>query len=255
MKKLSRGTWLALAGVAAIPATVALAATADKAGWTRPSAETIARLEDGRLAMAKAALKLSPDQEKLWAPIEEQVRAAFKAREAKRAEWEKTREERQKQRAEGKRPDLAERFDKMSQNMTERSERMKAFATAFRPFYGSLSEEQKDVLKPLMRDLAPGFGGRGHHGPRFAEGGPGGWFGHGHGHGGWGMGWGGHGKHHGMRGEGPDGPGGPGAGGPGGNGPGGDGAGGPPSGGQGAPQNAPDTDGGDDTGLPPGDNL
>lgn len=247
MKTFSRGTWLALAAVTAIPASVALAATAEKAGWMRPSAETIQRLEEGRLAMAKTALKLSPDQEKLWAPIETQVRDAFKAHEAKRAEWQKTREEREKQRAEGKRPDMAERFDKMSQNMSERADRMKAFATSFRPFYASLSDEQKDVLKPLMRDLSPGMGGRGHgHGGRhFAGGedGPGGWFGH---HGGHKGGWG-HGRdHHGMRGEGP-GPGGPeGQGG-------GDGSGAAPQGaGPNAPQNQPDIDNGDEQGMPPG---
>lgn len=249
MKTLSRGGWLALAAITVIPATVAIAATTDAGGWMRPSAETIARLEEGRLAMAKTALKLSPEQEKLWAPLEVQVREAFKVREAKRAEWEKTREERKKERAEGKKPDMAERFDKMSQNMSERADHMKAFAGVFRPFYASLSEEQKDVLKPLMRDLAPGMGGRGgRHGHHFADdGGRGGWFGHGKGHGGWGHGWG-HGRDHGMRGEGPGGPGGPG-------GPEG-GAGGPPQGsGPNAPQNAPDADMGDEQGLPPGDNL
>lgn len=247
MKTFSRGTWLALAAVAAIPATVAIAATAERGGWMRPSAETMARLEEGKLAMAKTALKLTPEQEKLWAPLEASVRDAFKARQAKRDEWQKMREERQKERAEGKRPDLAERFDKMSANMTERSERMKTFSAAFRPFYASLSDEQKDVLRPLMRDLAPGMDGRGkgRHG-RFAEGkghhGGWGWGGHGRGHHGWGDG-----PRHEMRG-GPGGPGG--AGGPEG------GAGGPPAGpGPGAPQFAPDIDGGDEQGLPPGDNL
>ncbi len=250
MKTFSRGTWLALAAVAVIPATVAIAANSERGGWMRPSAETMARLEEGKLAMAKTALKLTPDQEKLWAPVEASVRDAFKARQAKRDEWQKTREERQKERAEGKRPDMAERFDKMSANMTERSERMKAFSTAFRPFYASLSDEQKDVLRPLMRDLAPGMGGRGkgRHG-RFAEGNGGhhGWWGgHGRGHHG---GWGG-GRDHEMRG-GPGGQGGGQGGGPEG------GAGGPPpaGSGQGTPQFAPDIDGGDEQGLPPGDNL
>ena len=69
MKTLSRGTWLALAAVAAIPATVAIAKTVDNAGW-RMTPETRSRLEDGKLAMVKAALQLTPDQEKLWAPVE-----------------------------------------------------------------------------------------------------------------------------------------------------------------------------------------
>ena len=77
---------------------------------------------------------------------------------------------------------MAERLAKMSANMTERADRMKAFSSAFTPFYASLSDEQKEVLRPLARQFGPGFGGPGHKGPRWAHGG--GW-GHGgkHGHG------------------------------------------------------------------------
>lgn len=184
MKTISRGTWLALAAVAAVPTTVAIAKTADFGGWRTMSPETRSRLEDGRLAMVKTALQLTPDQEKLWAPVETQVRDAFKAREARREDWKKKREEWRAEREKGgehKRADLAARFERISQRMSERAERMKAFSTAFSPFYASLNDEQKDVLRPLMRELRPGFGHRGH---RFAEGwGPGGrhhgWFGHG----------------------------------------------------------------------------
>jgi hypothetical protein len=182
MNNFSRGTWLALAAIAAVPATVAIAKTTDGAGW-RMTPETRSRLEDGRIAMVKAALQLNADQEKLWAPVESSVRDAFKAREEKRAEWAKKREERKAERASGaehKRPDLADRFERMSQRLSERADRMKAFSTAFKPFYASLSEEQKDVLRPLMHQLAPGFGN--HRGHRWASGG-------------WGPG-GGPGRHH-----------------------------------------------------------
>ena len=193
MKNLSRGTWIALAAVVAVPATVAIAKTADNGGWHRMSPETRSRLEDGRLAMAKTALQLTPDQEKLWAPIEAQLRDTFKAREAKMEEWKKKREERKADQAndEKKRPDLAARFERMSKKMSERADRMKAFSSAFSPFYASLSDEQKEVMRPLMRQLQPGFG-HGPHGHRFADGwgpggrhhgGPGGWNGLRDGHG------------------------------------------------------------------------
>jgi hypothetical protein len=179
MNNLSRGTWLALAAVVAIPATVAIAKT-DRAGW-RMTPETRSRLEDGRLAMVKAALQLNADQEKLWAPVESQVRDTFKAREEKRAERIKRREERkaEKDGGEHKRGNLAERFTKMSQRMSDRADRMKAFSTAFSPFYASLSDEQKDVLRPLMHQFSPGFG-MGHGGHRWASRGwgPGGGPGH-----------------------------------------------------------------------------
>ena len=187
MMKLSRGLMFALAAAAAIPATYAIAKTAEHAGWHAMTPETRARLDEGKLAMAKTALKLTPDQEKLWTPIEAQIRDTFKMRETKRAEHQAMREQREKDRTEGKKPDMAAGIDKMAQMMSERASRMTAFAGAFKPFYATLSEEQKDVLRPLMHQLSP-MGGRGHHGHRFAEGGyeGGGWGGlHRHG-GGWG---------------------------------------------------------------------
>jgi hypothetical protein len=187
MNNLSRSTWLAIAAVVAIPATVAIAKTVDRGGWHNMTPETRSRLEEGRIAMVKAALQLNADQEKLWAPVETTVRDAFKAREEKRAEWAKKREERRTEKAAGepKRRDLSERYERMSQRLSERADRMKAFSTAFKPFYASLNDEQKDVLRPLMRQLRPGFG-HGGHGHRWAFGGwgPGGGPGH-HGHHGW----------------------------------------------------------------------
>src|SRR4051812_12226791 len=86
MSKLTRAL-AATALVVALPATVVLAQqgepekTGDQPQQTEkhrgPSAETLARLQDGRIAMIKTALKLTPEQEKLWAPVEEKMRAAF----------------------------------------------------------------------------------------------------------------------------------------------------------------------------------
>jgi hypothetical protein len=193
MNNFSRGTWLALAAVVAVPATVALAKNTDRMGW-RMTPETRSRIEDGRIAMVKTALQLNADQEKLWTPVESQVRDAFKARQERRAEWKKKREERRAAKASGtehKRGDLAERYERRSQRASARADRLKAFSDTFKPFYASLSDEQKDVLRPLMHHIAPGFGHRHHHGPRWAFGGWGphggprghhGWHGHRGGH-------------------------------------------------------------------------
>lgn len=173
MMKLSRGAWIAVAAVAAVPVTVAFAKQSDR-GWHSMSPEARTRLDEGKIAMAKTALKLTAEQEKLWAPLEEQARSFMKARQDKMAERKKEREERRAEKKDGaekKRPDMAERLAKMSQNMTERADRMKAFSTAFTPFYASLTEEQKEVLRPLVRQFGPGFGGPGHKGPRWAHGG------------------------------------------------------------------------------------
>lgn len=248
MKKLSRGVLAAIALAVAVPAGVAIARNYEHGGWhNKMSPEARARLEEGRLAGAKAALKLSAAQEPLWAALETEIKAGFKMRSDRMAERQKMREAWRKARDENKdgkdlpKADTAERFEKMAQNMGERAERMKAFAAAFKPFYASLSDEQKEVLRPLMRDLMPGAG-KGHGGKRWAHGGgwggKGGWGDHGGRHGGR------HGRHHEGRGgpmnDGPDG-GGPGA-------PGGA-AGEPP-----AQQFVPDMPGEDD-GAVPGDKL
>lgn len=206
MRKLSRGALAAIAAAVAVPAGVAIAHNLDRGGWRQLSPEARARLDEGRLAMAKTALKLNPEQEKLWAPLETSIRAGFKARAEHMAERQKMREERQKERDADsdtkqtpKGPDVSERIEKMSQRMSERAEQMKTFAAAFKPFYASLSDEQKEVLRPLMREMIGGGGHRGHGGPRWAMGGGWGEGGRGHHGGGW------HGRHHG--GGGPDGPG------------------------------------------------
>jgi DNA repair exonuclease SbcCD ATPase subunit len=207
MRNLSRGAWLAIAAIAAVPATVAIAKTAQHADW-RLSPETRSRLEDGRLAMVKVALRLTPDQEKHWSPLEQQVRDTFKAHEAKRAERIEKRKERkaeqtdkrehkhrdlaaryqkvsqrlsdraeriekrkerkaeQTDKREHKHRDLAARYEKISQRLSDRAERVKAFSAAFTPFYASLSDEQKAALRPLMRNLAPGIGRHSGHGSR-----------------------------------------------------------------------------------------
>jgi hypothetical protein len=198
MKNLSRGAWLAIAAVVAVPVTVAVAKSGDHHGWHSMSPEARMRLDEGKIAMAKIALKLTADQGKLWEPLEAQARSFMKDRQDKMAERQKMRDERRAERSKDgadrkagdtNRPDIAERLEKMSQNMSERAERMKTFVGAFKPFYASLSDEQKEVLRPLMRDLSPGMGGRGHMGKRWAHGGGWGEGGRGHHkgeHGGWG---------------------------------------------------------------------
>lgn len=176
MNRLSRSALAAVAVLASVPAGIGIAKSIENTRSNELSPDARARLDEGRIAMAKAALKLSAEQEKLWAPIEAQARDAMKSKASHRAERWQMREQFEKDRAEGKRPDMAERLDKLSQRLSERAERMKNFSTAFRPFYASLSDEQKDVLRPLMNQMAPGFGKRGHGGPRHA------WFG------GWGPG-------------------------------------------------------------------
>lgn len=141
-------------------------------GARAPSPEVMSRLHEGRIAMAKTALKLNEAQLKLWAPVEEQMRASFTARqktfEERRKGFEDRRAAREQQ--QGKqaqpearpRPDMAENLNKLSERMTQRAERMKAFAAAYKPFYESLNEEQKQVAGIVLRRYAGGGPGMGH---------------------------------------------------------------------------------------------
>jgi hypothetical protein len=137
--------------IAAIPAGIALAQAPAMFHREHPSADTIARLQVGRIAMAKAALKLSDPQLKLWAPVEEQIRAAIADRAKARAEREA------RQGAPTK--DLVERLEQRSQAMTQRAERMKAFTAAFKSLYASLTDEQRPLAGLVLRAI----GGHRHH--------------------------------------------------------------------------------------------
>jgi LTXXQ motif family protein len=145
---------------ASIPATAVLAQTqAPAQPQDRPSLspEAKARLLDGRFAMIKEALKLNDAQLKLWAPVEQHMRTSFADRQKARAE---RREKREQQGAQ--RPALPDRLDRASERMAKRAERMKAFAEVMRPFYASLTDDQKAVANVVLRAGRGdgGFGGR-----------------------------------------------------------------------------------------------
>ncbi len=204
MSKLSRALAITLLA-ASVPAGIVLAQqapgpdgppppAAEKSEGPRgPSPEMQARFEDGRIAMAKTALKLTPEQEKLWAPVEEKIRADYAEHRKMREEWRTKREQRRASRDEMRKLALPERIEKRSERMAERATRMseratktKEFAAVVKPFYTSLSDEQKEVADHLLVRFAGGKMGRGHHG-----------------HHGWRMcdrgGWGGHHGHHWFR--------------------------------------------------------
>jgi hypothetical protein len=187
MRNLSRPLAITLMA-ATIPATIVFAEqppAGDQAAFQkhRPSPETLARLEEGRIAFAKAALRLTPDQEKLWAPVEEKIRANFEARRKARADWQAKIEERkakgEESKAKGddvKREKLAlpERIEKRSERMTkmakyldERAAKTKEFAEALKPLYASFSDEQQAVAGSVLGHFF-GKGGPGPHGPRWA---------------------------------------------------------------------------------------
>jgi LTXXQ motif family protein len=158
-----------LAGAAA---TVAIAQTSPGAGpgpvgepggprmkRERPSADTIQRIQDGKIAGALAALKLNDSQLKLWAPVEAKIRARQVERAQMMQEW-------ANRKADAPRPTMTERINKMAEAMGKRAENAKAFAAVFGPFEASLTDDQKKVVGPVMAEMRGGHGRRGHGGGR-----------------------------------------------------------------------------------------
>jgi LTXXQ motif family protein len=157
--------FLVIAALAATLPALAIAQTAqtkqepgargrERGQMERLSPEARARLQDGRIAMIKETLKLNDAQLKLFGPVEAQMRAASTARQQARAEREQMR-----QQGAAQRPALPDRLDRASQHMAKRAEQMKAFADAFKPFYASLSDDQKALAGVVLHQ-----GGRGGHG-------------------------------------------------------------------------------------------
>lgn len=130
-----------------------------------PSPEVRASLQDGRIAMIRTSLKLTPEQVKLWEPVEARMRADFADRQHMRDEWRRKRAERRGMNREERRASrvaLPDRIDRSSQRLVQRAERLKAYAEVLRPFYASLSDDQKAVANIVLER-------RGHHsGRRFA---------------------------------------------------------------------------------------
>jgi hypothetical protein len=167
--RANRTKYLAPALLAAvIPAGVVFAQQAQpqqpepaqKREWPdrpRLSPDAVKRLQEGRLegriTEIKEALKLNDAQLKLWAPVEQQLRARFAARQQARQEFRERMEQRRQQEGAAQGLSLPDHLDRMAKRMSERAQRMQAFSEAFKPFYAALSDEQKAVAGVVLRDL------------------------------------------------------------------------------------------------------
>ena len=113
-----------------------------------PSPEVMQRMLDGKIAGTKAALRLTAEQERLWPAVEQAVRDGaakrMKMREEMRGRFEQMRKD-------GKKPDMLEMIDRMSERSGQASADLKKFAETIRPLYATLSDEQKQVLAASLR--------------------------------------------------------------------------------------------------------
>ena len=128
-------------------------------------------LLDARIGAIKAALRLTPDQEKLWEAVEAFIRKAAALRDQRIEEM----RERMAQFREGMAPafDPIARLRARADRIAMRATLMREFADAAAPLYASLSDDQKRRAFFLIRHGRGAMGMGMMHGPRMGRGGMG----------------------------------------------------------------------------------
>ena len=105
-------------------------------------------LTDMRVDLVKAALQLTPEQEKLWPPVESAIRAGAEDRKARVAKIQET----VGLRADENRADILRNRDpiaflqRRSQALAQRSADLDKLAEAWQPLYNTLSKEQRQRM-------------------------------------------------------------------------------------------------------------
>ncbi|HEY8383070.1 MAG TPA: Spy/CpxP family protein refolding chaperone [Microvirga sp.] len=171
---LTVASLMALAGAAAIaqtapttPAPGQNAAPAQEAAPAEPRRQRFDRadldaLTDARIAGIQAGLKLTPEQQRLWGPVEQALRAQASQRAERLDERGRTQDR-------SARPDLMMQLERRAEVSSQRAETLRNLSTAMKPFWASLDDTQKRRLPALMRTGGGGRYGRqamrgGHHG-------------------------------------------------------------------------------------------
>lgn len=140
-----------IASTACIPvkANAQQAAPAQQSQQQESSATTAGKDEQpaqGRFADSKASLKLSTEQEKLWAPVEDAMRNLQERRRTLRSSS-----------GDDRPNDQIERLRRTAELSTQRGDALKRLADAIQPLWATLSDEQKREL-PRIVSVATGQG-------------------------------------------------------------------------------------------------
>ena len=118
---------------------LAYAAETSSTAGMRPSAADLKALTDARVGIIKAALQLTPDQEKYWPAVEEAIRARAKNRQAR---LEQVAELRDSMEAVGERNPV-ELMQGRAERLSQRAADLKKLADAWEPLYKTLTPDQK----------------------------------------------------------------------------------------------------------------
>ena len=145
-----------IAAIAALAIAGSTVAYAQHHRWfhdhTRMSSEDRAAFTDARIAAVKAGLKLNPDQEKLWPPVEAAIKDFAKLRlDRANARMNPPKDDS----SQPKPDDPVARLRDRAETMAATAGAMKKIADAADPLYKTLDDGQKRRLAVLTR-----FGGR-----------------------------------------------------------------------------------------------
>jgi len=150
-----------LAGIAVLAIVGSTVVYAQHRPWfhqhMRLSPEDRAAFVDARIAAVHAGLKLTPDQEKLWPPVETAVRDFAKLKIDRANARMKAEDESQDQQ---KVDDPVARLRERADNMAASAAAMKKIADAADPLYKTLDDGQKRRLA-LLTHHGGRFGGEG----------------------------------------------------------------------------------------------
>jgi hypothetical protein len=159
MEVRMRKFWIAGVAALAIAASTAVYAQHQHhwfQGHMRMNPQDRAAFTDARIAAVHAGLKLTPDQEKLWPPVEAAVRDFAKLRiDRANARMNAERDSDQQ-----KPDDPVARLRERAENMTATAAAMKKLADAADPLYKTLDDGQKRRLA-ILTHMGNRFGERG----------------------------------------------------------------------------------------------
>lgn len=148
----------AIAGIAALAIAGSTAVYAQHRPWfhehMRMNPEDRAALTDAKIAAVHAGLKLNPDQEKLWPPVEAAVRDLAKMR------MDRANARMNAPRDQAQTPDPVARLRERADTMATTATALKKIADAADPLYKTLDEGQKRRLT-ILTHMEGRFGGEG----------------------------------------------------------------------------------------------
>jgi hypothetical protein len=135
----------AVAAIALLMTTSSLACAAETSstvGMRQPSAADLKSLTDMRVGVVKAALQLTPEQEKLWPPVEEAIRARAKNRVARLERLTELYDNASTGAAIGERNPL-DIMQRRANLLVQRGTDLEKVVDAWQPLYKTLSQDQK----------------------------------------------------------------------------------------------------------------